>query len=608
MHKVPMAFEAVRFNDTDLARALMKAGLIVGNGTSEADMFNDGIRQVTAMTAAQKEHWSVLFRRVAPQGPNIISVLEQGKPVYYEVEDPLLLRALDAMGAQQWGGIMHTFRFAKRTLTKMVTIDPAFMMANFLRDTLSTAVVVKGSGTKQVIGAIKGLKAAWDEDPDIMAMMMAGAGGGGFYDHNPADVRKMLAKKMPAGKIGAFTNSIITPRGAYRAWQKIGNASEQANRVALYKRIIAEGGTEAEAAYQARDVLNFTMTGDYNAMKFLVQTVPFLNARIQGLYRLGRGGAENPVGFAMKGAAITAATIALLLKNRDDERWQELPEWDKDTYWHFFVGDEHFRLPKPFEVGALFATVPERMISLGTGDDALDTTIERLWRMAMDTFAFNPVPQALKPVVEQYANRNMFTGSPIIGLHLKGLAPEAQYDPWTSETMRELARVLPGWGGSPKRLESFARGYFGAVGMYILGASDAVTRRAFGHPDRPTKGIRNYPVLTRFWRDPNPRTSKYANQMYDMLGEADSMYKTLNAYRKQGRIEQARDLMKEEGGKLQARAFLHQISKQVREINAQLKQVQYSNMSPDRKKAAVDKLNAAKIKVMSRVAAVSDIF
>jgi len=482
------------------------------------------------------------------------------------------------------------------------------MMANFLRDTLSTAVVVKGSGTKQIIGAIKGLKDAFNEDPDIMAMMMAGAGGGGFYDHNPADVRKMLAKKMPAGKVNAFANSIITPRGAYRAWQKIGNASEQANRVALYKRIVAEGGTEAEAAYQARDVLNFTMTGDYAGMRFLVQTVPFLNARIQGLYRLGRGFAENPIGFGMKGAAITMATIALLMKNQDDDRYKELPEWDKDTYWHFFIGDEHLRLPKPFEVGAIFGTIPERAIMYGTGDDNLDVTVKRLWRMAMDTMAFNPVPQLLKPMTEQWGNRNMFTGTPIIGLHHQGLEPEAQYDPWTSETMRELAKVLPGWGGSPKRLEAFARGYFGAVGMYILGASDAVTRRAFGHPDRPTKGIRNYPVLTRFWRDPNPRTSKYATQMYDMLGEADSLYRTMNAYRKQGRMEEARELMGEEGGKLQARKFLHSIATRVRDINTQLKRVQYSDMDPDKKKAAVDKLNAAKRAAMARVAKVSDIF
>jgi hypothetical protein len=608
MHKIPMAFEAIRFSDADLARALMKAGLIVGNGINEADMFNDGIRQVGAMTKEQKEHWSTLFRRVAPQGPNVVSVLEQGKPVYYEVDDPLLLRSITAMGAQQWGGIMHTFRFAKRTLTKAVTIDPAFMMANFLRDTLSTAVVMKGAGAKQLTGAMQGLKAAWTEDKDILEMMMAGAGGGGFYDHNPADVRKMLAKKMPAGKVDSFMNSVITPRGAWRFWQKVGNASEQANRVAVYKRIIAEGGSPAEAAYQARDVLNFTMTGDYAAMKFLVQTVPFLNARIQGLYRLGRGAAENPIGFAMKGLSITAATMALLLKNIDDERYKELPEWDKDVYWHFFIGDEHFRLPKPFEVGALFATTAERAYMLGTGDDDLDITVNRAWRMMLDTFAFNPIPQAIKPIQEQYSNRNMFTGNPIIGMAHKGLQPEAQYDPWTSETMRELAKILPGWGGSPKRLEHFVRAYFGAIGMYALGASDAVTRRAFGHPDRPTKGIRNYPVLTRFWRDPNPRTSKYSAQLYDMLGEADSIYKTMNAYRKQKRVAEAAAMLKEGRGKLAARAYLHDVAKDVRKINNRIRQVQFSNMDPDKKKAAIDKLNAAKIKTMARVARVSDIF
>ena len=608
MNKLPMAWEAIKFKDADIARALMRAGLIVGRGSTEADMLNDGIRQVKAMTPEQKEHWSTLFRRVAPTGPNVVSVLIEGKPAYFEVTDPLLLRSIGAMGAAQFGGVMNMFRFAKRTLTKAVTIDPAFMMANFIRDTLSSSVVLKGSGAKQITGAIQGLKAAWTEDEDILDMMMAGAGGGGFYDHNPADVRKMLAKKMPEGQINGFMNSVLTPRGMWRFWQKIGNASEQANRVAIYKRVIAEGGTPAEAAHQARDVLNFTMSGDYAAMKLIVQSVPFINARIQGLYRLSRGAQENPVGFAMKGLTITAATLVLLLKNRDDERYQALPEWDKDTYWHFFVGDEHFRLPKPFEVGAIFGTIPERMVMLGTGDDDFDTTIERGIRMLADTFAFNPIPQAVKPIQEQYSNRNMFTGNPIVGMALEGLEPEAQYDPWTSETTRELAKILPGWGGSPKRLEAFIRGYFGTVGMYALTASDSVTRRAFGHPDRPTKDIRNYPVLTRFWRDPNPRTSKYATQLYDMMGEADSLYKTMNAYRDQRRVDEAAALMKENRGKLATRAFLHDIASDVRKINAKMKQIQFSALPADQKKERLDQLNKTKLALMSRVARVSDMF
>jgi len=612
MEKIPMAWEAQKFEAGDIAKALMNAGLIVGAGTTEADMFNDGIRQVEAMSKEQREQWVTLFRRVAPRGNDVVSVLENGKPVYYRVLDPLLLRSIGAMGAQQWGGVMNIFRLAKRTLTGAVTIDPAFMLANFIRDTLSTSVITKGSATKQITGAIKGLRAAWNEDEDMLALMMAGAGGGGFYDHNPAEVRKMLAKKMPKGEVNHFMNSVLTPKGMWRFWQKVGNASEQGNRISMFRNTLEAtktaanpNGSVAEAAYQARDVLNFTMSGDYNAMKFIVQTVPFLNARIQGLYRLYRGGKENPVGFAMKGMGIAVATWALLLRNLDDDRYKELPEWDKDTYWHFFIGDEHFRLPKPFEVGAIFGTIPERMALLATGDDEIDTTFDRARRMVADTFAFNPIPQAVKPLLEQYANRNMFTGNPIISRSQEGLEPEAQYDPWTSETMRELGKLT---GTSPKRLQSLIRGYTGTVGMYALMASDAVTRRAFGHPDRPTRGLHNMPVVTRFWRDPNPRTSKYATELYDMLNEADELYRTMNAYRKQRRLDEVRKIMTEDKGKLAARAYLHDIASAVSDINAKIRHIQYGALPPDTKKERIDSLNQKRLRLMAKVARVSDIF
>lgn len=612
MERIPMAWESIEIPDGEMARALIKAGLIVGQGTTEAERQASGVGQVKAMTAEQKEHWSKVFRRVAPKGDDVVSVLIDGKPVYYRVDDPLLLRSVGAMGAQQYGGVMNLFRLAKRTLTGAVTIDPAFMMANFIRDTLSTWVVADNGAAPPFLKALKGASSAWREDKDTMQLMMAGAGGGGFYEHNPADVRKMLAKKMPDGKVDGFLNSVLSPSKLWRFWQKVGNASEQANRVAKYRQVLKNGGSVAEAAYQARDVLNFTMSGDYEAMKWIVQTVPFLNARVQGLYRLARGGAENPGGFAMKGAMITAATMALLLRNRDEEDYQQLPEWDRDTYWHFFIGDEHFRLPKPFEVGALFATIPERAFLLGTGDEDLDLFNERMVRMVADTFAFNPIPQLVKPAIEQYANRNMFTGNPIVGLAQQGLAPEAQYDPWTSETMRGLASAMPDgapeWLRSPKRLEAAVRGYFGAIGMYALGASDSITRRAMGHPEPPKKAIQDYPVISRFWRNPEPRSSKYAAQLYDMLNEADQMHRTMNAFRDQGRIEEMQKIVGDNKGKLATRKFLRSVANDVGKINKKIRQIQYSPMSPEDKKDAIDRLNKSKVKLLAQVASVSDIF
>jgi hypothetical protein len=245
------------------------------------------------------------------------------------------------------------------------------------------------------------------------------------------------------------------------------------------------------------------------------------------------------------------------------------------------------------------------MISSLTGEDDMDVTASRAWHMLADTFAFNPIPQAVRPLAEQWANRNMFTGNPIIGLAHEGLEPEAQYDPWTSETMRELGKLT---GQSPKRMEAMLRGYFGAVGVYALTASDAVTRRAFGHPERPTKGIRNWPVITRFWRDPNPRSSKYATELYDMMGEADAMYRTMNAYRDQRRVGEAAAMLADGKGKLQARKLLHDVAADVRKVNARIRIIQYGNLSPDEKKASIDRLNKVKRKLYSRVQTVSDLF
>jgi hypothetical protein len=51
--------------------------------------------------------------------------------------------------------------------------------------------------------------------------------------------------------------------------------------------------------------------------------------------------------------------------NDDDDDYQELPDWEKDAYWHVFPHfngkKQHIRIPKPFEIGFVAGTMPERM-------------------------------------------------------------------------------------------------------------------------------------------------------------------------------------------------------------------------------------------------------
>ena len=65
---------------------------------------------------------------------------------------------------------------------------------------------------------------------------------------------------------------------------------EGAERQALYDQMRKKGMSHLEASFYARDMLDFSMQGSWPAFRFLTQVVPFLNARVQGLYKLGRDG------------------------------------------------------------------------------------------------------------------------------------------------------------------------------------------------------------------------------------------------------------------------------------------------------------------------------
>lgn len=595
MEKVPMPALPKKYGLEQVRSALAKVGIDVGDLSPE-----------------QLDQYVTLWNRVAPKGPDIVSVYEKGRAEYYRVSDPLLLRSVAGMGFDNFSDVLGVFRGSKKLLTSAITADPSFMVANFVRDTLSNWVTSSAS-PHPFVGAFAGFKASLKEDENLMKLMMAGGGGGGYYDSNPEDVRKLLADKVPSGQMNAFMKTIVTPKSAWKVWRKIGAATENANRLGVFKAVIERGGSVAEAAYEARDVLNFSMRGDYAAMRWLIETVPFMNARVQGLYRLYRGARENPRTFALKGMAVMAATMALLLRNNDREEYEELREWDKDTYWHLFVGGEHYRIPKPFEVGIIFATMPERLMRWGSGRDSHQILMKQIQSAVMDTLAFNPTPQLIKPLIEQYANRSMFTGSPIVGMAEKQLKPEAQFDAWTSETARELAKALPDfapeWLRSPVRLQAAVRAYTGTLGMYVLNASDYVTRSMGGYPEAPAGSKYDLPVFGRFVRDPNPRSTKYSDQLYAMLEEANTLHSTINRYRREGQLQTAADLLEENRGKLAVRGRLNAIALQVRNVNNQIRLTQLSrSLSADEKKARIDALLERKNELTARVAPLSAAF
>ncbi len=602
---------------------------VVQPTTISADQAMRALRAAGVNLVGQEpsSDYLTLFRRVAPVGKNIVSVMFDGKPQYFEVHDPLLLQSIVEMSPNEWLRQIDLFTFgllsgSKRLLTRAVTAMPGFIMANYLRDTASNVVQNQNKSVGDMLKltfiteSLKGAVAYIADNPVVAEMMMSGAGGDQVYDNERGNLKRTLMREMSDSaartRLEEMAGTMVSPRRLWKVYTKVQQASENANRIATYRLVRERGGTHAEAAYQAHDVLNFQQRGAHPAMQLLVMMVPFLNARIQGLDRLARGFTANRMGFMFKGLMLTAVTIALMGLGDDDERYRELPQWDRDANWHLFLGKLHLRIPKPFEVGALFGTVPERMIRLMRGQDRFRDVAQSLVRMVTDTFAFNPVPQAFKPVLEAWAGRSFFTNRPILSIAERNLLPEAQYRPWTSPTLISIAQAMPdaapAFMRSPLQLEHLIRGYLGGMGMMALEVADRSVRAAGGYYDAPSQSPVDV-MLRRFARTGEPRVTRWHDELYRMMDAADEAARTVSKLQGERLFEQAREVAKENRQALLLRPKLNHLAKRMRELNAQLRRVQGSRtLTGDQKRAEIERLNAARNDIARQVEPYAGLF
>jgi hypothetical protein len=329
------------------------------------------------------------------------------------------------------------------------------------------------------------------------------------------------------------------------------------------------------------------MQGDAGAVQFLIQMLPFMNARMQGLYKLGRAAKQNPASFAVKGGMLAMASLLLWALNKDKDEWKELEDWDKWTYYHFWIGDKHYRIPKPFEVGAIFSSSIESALDAMSDNEEIKHFGKFLYNTGADTFAMNPIPQLVRPLIEQWANKSFFTGRPIEGESLKALNYGERKDVWTSETM-QLAGKL---GIPPKRAEALIHGYFSTFGTFLLGISDIFVQQIGDFPVKPSSRIDEYPLLGRFIRErEDPRQSKYVTRFYDTMDEMDKLVSTINFYQKTGDIEKSRKLAEDKRDKIKFKKSFNAVRTRLRTINNKTRSVYYSNKSPDEKRKELDEL------------------
>jgi hypothetical protein len=533
--------------------------------------------------------------------PDVVTVRENGKDAYYKVADPLLVQSLQALNIPQIPGLDILAKPAE-FLREMVTRDPAFIGASVLRESLSAWITTGQKLTPVASGVNQFVKILANASPTVQALRRAGIGSGYEFKGDvqaTAGVFGDQLKRM-AGEMTTAQKAVMPLRAMWDGLDKASTAADLSTRAAVFERVMQETGNEAEAIYQAMEVINFSRKGSSPIIQIFAAIIPFLNARIQGLdllYRAGFGELASATkvaqqkAFMLRSLALFGTTAMYYAHVQDEEEWQRADQETRDNYW--IIGNMKF--PIPFELGVIFKVMPERIMAYTMGEDTGQQVLNSIGRNIAGTLSFNPIPQAVLPLVEASSNYSFFLGRDIVGMGKKDLAPEFQTSEGTSQIAIQLGQTL---GLSPMKIDYVIRGYTGAMGTYAITAMDSIIRSE-DDATKATWRLDQIPVLKRFMiSDLGAGT---VNEYYDLREKLDEVVRTSNQLERTGNIEALQEYLKDNGQVLGIKDYIRSLDKDMKSLRESRMAINMSRMEPDQKREALDSLRRAEISLTERI-------
>ena len=551
-------------------------------------------------------------------GPNTF-ITYVGKKEYV-VEDSALMVAIEGLDFAGFRGIaMDILSKPKHYLTIGVTASPYYKIRNLIRDSVQSIAVSplsynpgknlaqgrKLANTDQALANFgkelanmvtagkAGLKQKNVTTPEYVSALAAGGliRFGTMLEGNDASRTRQLIKQGTndahildsENKFRQFYDKFLEPSIA--AYNELGNKGEEVNRIALYDQLVKGGMSKAEAAFMARDLMDFSLQGSFTSIRMLAQLVPFFNSRLQGLYKLGRATKEDRARMGYVIGAVTLASLALLTAYGDDDDWKKREDWDRDNYWWFKIGGTAFRIPKPFEIGAI-STLAERSAELmfsdeRTGKRFRETTSMLVWNQ----LSMNPTPQVFKPIIDIYANKDSFSKRPIETMGMERLDPEYRFNANTSMVARGVSTATGGFM-SPVQVDHLVRGYFAWLGTFIVSGTDMLIRAASDEPTRPALDVFKL-ASGGLVADVDSGSSRYVSQMYDQAKELETAYSTWRSLKKDGKREEAAEYKKDNLDAISKRARVADAKERVSEQNKRIRKIEQSDLPPDEKRRRI---------------------
>ena len=558
-----------------------------------------GTKNVAATRAVKNAEELGLAKKVAFKQDkfNVVKIFEKGQESYYEVADPLMVNAMQGLNLPNLP-FLGFFAAPANWLRNMVTKDPGFMLANMMKDSIS-AYITSGSNMTPVVDTVKHFTTAMAGTNPIIERLRAAGIGGGHLGGDIETAGRDLAKKLrkEAGTKTTLEKGLTPFTSLWEGLEHGTEASDLATRAAIYQKTMDETGNEAEAIYQALEVMNFYRKGANPLIRILSAVTPFLNARIQGLdvfYRTGfapfldenatEADKTRQKAFFVRGTTLIALSAAYWALTHDDDDYKKQEQETRDNNW--LIPSLGIKMPIPFEVGFLFKVIPERILEYSYGNDTGKDFMASMRRGITSTLAIQ-APQILQPIIETQTNFSFFTGRAIVPQGLQNVAPEFQVGPSTTKTFEALGKEF---GQSPIMLEHLWQGYTGTMGMYIVDAIDSIINSNSDTP-KATKRFEQMPFIKRFALDPQARGS--VSSYYDLKDSVDQAVRTANLLEKTNNFEDLSQYMQDNAGLLATDDYVKAMDKDMKDLQNQASMVRASSLSADDKRDVLKAIGEA---------------
>jgi hypothetical protein len=469
--------------------------------------------------------------------PNVVGMYVDGVMNYWSLPSKYDVMAFKDLNPPKAGWLLQMGAFSN-VLRKTITALPPFALKQ-VTDDVQRAIMTSGvrnpgallrmtltNFPKLALAELRGI-----QHPTVREFGALGLTG--EYDFQSGKPAMSLLKDMGIVKRGKFETLLHRLDGVTRA-------SDLAVRKAIYDQTLKEGGDKLLAQTRAREFINFRRRGASEFVGAMVTTIPFFNAYIQGmdvLYRAASGkDSSSSVGRAQarqmfwgRAAIVTMlSSLYALGKDDEDEDYKNMDLRTRDSNWILPGG---YKLPVPGELGAIFKVIPERVVEYmrrqGTPEEqeafeAVRTTLTYMFEQYLGRAV--PVPQAIKPVLEAWANKSFLTGRPLEGFHQRMMDPSMRVTDQTSE----LAKAIANFSRdeikveiSPIMIDNALRGYFGSTAALLTAMTDSLL-----NPTRVDRPLHKWALLSTYLYDPvGTRLMTEFYEEREKLGKANN---TLN--------------------------------------------------------------------------------